>query len=58
MTSNKAESNFLHAPAISKSTAFAEAERQALELLGLARDVTETRRLQLRRVLQQLGHKK
>jgi malate dehydrogenase (oxaloacetate-decarboxylating)(NADP+) len=42
---------------LNKSTAFTEAERQALGLVGLVPDVTETEDLQLRRVLLQLGHK-
>ena len=40
-----------------KSTAFTEAEKQALGLVGLVPDVTETEDLQLRRVMMQLGHK-
>jgi malate dehydrogenase (oxaloacetate-decarboxylating)(NADP+) len=47
----------LHDPSLNKSTAFTEAERQALGLVGLVPDVTESEDLQLRRVLQQLGHK-
>jgi malate dehydrogenase (oxaloacetate-decarboxylating)(NADP+) len=47
----------LHDPALNKSTAFTEAERQALGLVGLVPDVTESEDLQLRRVMQQLGHK-
>jgi malate dehydrogenase (oxaloacetate-decarboxylating)(NADP+) len=47
----------LHDPALNKSTAFSEAERQALGLVGLVPDVTESEDLQLRRVMQQLGHK-
>src|SRR5262249_31962105 len=46
-----------HAPAPNKATAYSEAERQALGLVGLVPDVTESEDLQLRRVLQQLGHK-
>nr|WP_294545892.1 NAD-dependent malic enzyme [uncultured Rhodopila sp.] len=42
---------------LNKSTAFTEAERQALGLVGLVPDVTESEDLQLRRVLLQLGHK-
>jgi malate dehydrogenase (oxaloacetate-decarboxylating)(NADP+) len=42
---------------LNKSTAFTEAEKQALGLVGLVPDVTETIEVQLRRVLQQLGHK-
>lgn len=44
-------------PALNKSTAFTEAEREALGIVGLVPDVTESEDLQLRRVLQQLGHK-
>jgi malate dehydrogenase (oxaloacetate-decarboxylating)(NADP+) len=44
-------------PSLNKSTAFTEAERQSLGLIGLVPDVTETEDLQLRRVLTQLGHK-
>src|SRR5712691_7011256 len=47
----------LHDPAINKTTAYSEAERQALGLVGLVPDVTESEDLQLRRVMQQLGHK-
>lgn len=47
----------LHDPSLNKSTAFTEAERQALGLVGLVPDVTESEDLQLRRVMQQLGHK-
>ena len=44
-------------PTLNKSTAFSEAEKQALGLVGLVPDVTETEDLQLRRVMMQLGHK-
>ncbi len=44
-------------PALNKSTAFTEAERQALGLVGLVPDTTESEDLQLRRVMLQLGHK-
>jgi malate dehydrogenase (oxaloacetate-decarboxylating)(NADP+) len=44
-------------PSLNKSTAFTEAEREALGIVGLVPDVTESEDLQLRRVLQQLGHK-
>jgi malate dehydrogenase (oxaloacetate-decarboxylating)(NADP+) len=47
----------LHDPSLNKSTAYTEAERQALGLVGLVPDVTESEDLQMRRVLQQLGHK-
>jgi malate dehydrogenase (oxaloacetate-decarboxylating)(NADP+) len=46
-----------HDPVINKATAYTETERQALGLVGLVPDVTESEDLQLRRVLQQLGHK-
>ncbi len=49
--------DLLHDPALNKSTGFTEAERQALGLIGLVPDVTESEDLQLRRVMQQLGHK-
>ena len=44
-------------PRLNKSTAFTEAEKQALGLVGLLPDTVETADLQLRRVLNQLGHK-
>src|SRR5258706_5227765 len=47
----------LHDPSLNKSTAFSEAEKQALGLVGLLPDVTETEDLQLQRVMMQLGHK-
>lgn len=47
----------LHDPTLNKSTAYTEAEREALGLVGLVPDVTESADLQLRRVRQQLGHK-
>ncbi len=47
----------LHDPALNKSTAFTEAERQALGLVGLVPDVTETEDLQLQRVNLQLAQK-
>ena len=49
--------DILHDPVLNKATAYTEAERQTLGLLGLIPDVTESEDLQLRRVLQQLGHK-
>jgi len=42
---------------LNKSTAFTEAEKEALGLVGLIPDVTETEDVQLSRVLMQLGHK-
>jgi malate dehydrogenase (oxaloacetate-decarboxylating)(NADP+) len=47
----------LREPEINKSTAFTEAEKQALGIVGLVPDVTETEELQLSRVMMQLGHK-
>lgn len=47
----------LRDPAINKSTAFTEAEKQELGLIGLVPDVSETEDLQLRRVLLQLAQK-
>jgi malate dehydrogenase (oxaloacetate-decarboxylating)(NADP+) len=47
----------LHDPALNKSTAFTEAEKQALGIVGLVPDVVETEDVQLSRVLMQLGHK-
>ena len=44
-------------PTLNKSTAFTEAEKEALRLVGLVPDVTEPLELQHRRVLMQLGHK-
>ena len=44
-------------PSLNKSTAFTEAEKQALGLVGLVPDVTETEDLQLHRVMLQLGKK-
>src|SRR5260370_29533715 len=49
--------DILHDPVNNKATAFTEAERQALGLVGLVPDVTESEDLQLRRVMQQLGDK-
>ena len=49
--------DLLRDPSLNKSTAFTEAEKQALGLVGLAPDVTETEELQLRRVMVQLGQK-
>jgi len=47
----------LHDPSLNKSTAFTEAEKQALGLVGLIPDVTETPELQLQRVNLQLAQK-
>jgi malate dehydrogenase (oxaloacetate-decarboxylating)(NADP+) len=47
----------LHDPSLNKSTGFTEAEKQALGLIGLVPDGTETEELQLRRVMMQLSEK-
>ena len=47
----------LHDPKLNKSTAYTEAERQALGLVGLVPDVTESIEIQLDRVLLQLKDK-
>jgi malate dehydrogenase (oxaloacetate-decarboxylating)(NADP+) len=49
--------DLLHDPVLNKATAYTEAERQALGLVGLVPEATESEDLQLRRVLRQLGHK-
>jgi malate dehydrogenase (oxaloacetate-decarboxylating)(NADP+) len=49
--------DLLHDPRINKSTAFTEAERQALGMVGLVPDVTESVETQLSRVLLQLKAK-
>src|SRR5262249_47405740 len=49
--------DILHDPGLNKATAYSEAERETLGLVGLIPDAIETEDLQLRRVLQQLGHK-
>ena len=53
----KRGTDLLHDPALNKSTAYTEAERQALGLVGLVPDATETEDLQLKRVMLQLSHK-
>jgi malate dehydrogenase (oxaloacetate-decarboxylating)(NADP+) len=49
--------DLLHDPKLNKSTGFTEGERQALGLVGLVPDVTESIETQLSRVLQQLKGK-
>src|SRR5882672_7814158 len=49
--------DLLQEPRLNKSTAFAEAEREALGLTGLLPDVVESEDVQLKRVLAQLAHK-
>jgi len=53
----KRGADLLHDPALNKSTAFTEAERKALGIVGLVPDVTESSDVQMKRVMQQLGHK-
>src|ERR1700730_17161871 len=55
--SSKRGIDILHDPSINKSTGFTEAERQALGLVGLVPDVTESIETQLSRVLLQLKQK-
>jgi malate dehydrogenase (oxaloacetate-decarboxylating)(NADP+) len=57
MTTNKRGIELLQDPSLNKSTAFSEAEKQALGIVGLVPDVTESQDLQLSRVMMQLGHK-
>src|SRR6476660_281531 len=57
MTTNKHGIELLQDPSLNKSTAFTEGEKQALGIVGLVPDVTETEDSQLQRVLMQLGHK-
>jgi malate dehydrogenase (oxaloacetate-decarboxylating)(NADP+) len=57
MTISKHGIDLLLDPSLNKSTAFTEAEKRALGIVGLVPDVTETMDIQLRRVMIQLGHK-
>ena len=57
MTVSKRSIEILHDPTLNKSTAYTEAERQTLGLVGLVPDVTESEDLQLQRVMLQLSHK-
>src|SRR4030088_2751111 len=57
MTTNKRGIEWLLDPSLNKSTAFTEAEKQALGIVGLVPDVTESQDLQLSRVMMQLGRK-
>jgi malate dehydrogenase (oxaloacetate-decarboxylating)(NADP+) len=57
MTNSKRGIEVLLDPSLNKSTAFTEAERQALGIVGLIPDVTETQDLQLSRVMMQLASK-
>jgi malate dehydrogenase (oxaloacetate-decarboxylating)(NADP+) len=55
--SGKRGIDILRDPVLNKATAYTETERQALGLVGLVPDVTESEDLQLRRVLLQLADK-
>ena len=57
MATSKRGTDVLQDPSLNKSTAFTEEEKQALGIVGLVPDVTETPELQLSRVMMQLGHK-
>jgi malate dehydrogenase (oxaloacetate-decarboxylating)(NADP+) len=57
MTITKHGLELLDDPSLNKSTAYTEAEKQALGLVGLVPDVTETEDLQMHRVMLQLGKK-
>src|SRR5271165_3394365 len=57
MTVAKRGIELLHDPLLNKSTAYADAEKEALGLVGLVPDVTETEDLQLQRVMLQLAQK-
>ena len=57
MTSSKHGIELLLDPSLNKSTGFTEDEKQALGIVGLVPDVTESEDLQLSRVMMQLGHK-
>jgi malate dehydrogenase (oxaloacetate-decarboxylating)(NADP+) len=57
MTTNKRGIELLHDPSLNKSTAFTEAEKHALGIVGLVPDVTEIEDVQLQRVLLQLAQK-
>jgi malate dehydrogenase (oxaloacetate-decarboxylating)(NADP+) len=57
MVTNKRGKDLLQDPSLNKSTAFTEAEKQALGIVGLVPDVTESVDVQLSRVVMQLGHK-
>jgi malate dehydrogenase (oxaloacetate-decarboxylating)(NADP+) len=57
MTTTKRGIALLQDPTLNKSTAFSETEKQALGIVGLLPDVTETLDQQLSRVMVQLGHK-
>jgi hypothetical protein len=57
MTTSKRGIEVLQDPLLNKSTAFAESEKEALGLVGIVPDATETEDLQLQRVMLQLAAK-
>jgi len=57
MATKKRGIDLLWDPSLNKSTAFTEAEKQTLGIVGLVPDVTESMDLQLNRVRMQLGAK-
>lgn len=57
LKSKKRGAELLRDPALNKSTAFTAEERRSFGLVGLLPDVCESQELQMRRVLQQLGHR-
>jgi len=57
MTVAKRGIELLQDPSLNRSTAFTESEKEALGLVGLVPDVTETEDLQLQRVMLQLAQK-
>jgi malate dehydrogenase (oxaloacetate-decarboxylating)(NADP+) len=57
MMTDKRGMQLLFDPSLNHSTAYSEAEKQALGIVGLVPDVTETLEIQLSRVMMQLGHK-
>jgi malate dehydrogenase (oxaloacetate-decarboxylating)(NADP+) len=57
MSTNLRGAELLFNAGLNKSTAFTEKERDALGLVGLLPETVESEELQIRRVLQQLGHK-
>jgi malate dehydrogenase (oxaloacetate-decarboxylating)(NADP+) len=57
MTTSHRGIDVLRDPSLNESTAFTDAEKQELGIVGLVPDVTETEEQQLSRVMMQLGHK-
>jgi malate dehydrogenase (oxaloacetate-decarboxylating)(NADP+) len=57
MTISKRGIDLLRDPSLNESTAFTDAEKQEMGIVGLVPDVTESEDQQLSRVMMQLGHK-